>query len=239
MGLALSVVVPCFNEEENLPLLVERLEATLSDNGIDGEIVLVDDASRDGTREVIRREVARRPNVVGCYHDANRGIVGGWRTGLSASRGDYVVAIDADLQYQPEDVARLYAEARASGADLVQGWRRFSKENHVLRYALSVGLSGLLNVLFLMRLKDIKSGFILYRRAAFADILEYRGDYRMFQHFVTIAAHAKGYVIRQIPVTFERRHAGESFITQPARFALCVLREIPIAFLEYRVRGGK
>jgi phenylacetate-CoA ligase len=239
MDLALSVVVPCFNEEENLPLLVERLETTLTEHGIEGEIILVDDASRDGTRESIRREAARRANVVGCYHDVNQGIVGGWRTGLSVARGEYVVTIDADLQYQPEDVARLYAEARASGADLVQGWRRFSKENHFVRYALSVGLSGMLNVLFLMRLKDIKSGFILYRKEAFADILEYRGQYRMFQHFVTIAAHAKGYRIRQIPVTFERRHAGESFITQPARFAARVLREIPTAFLEYRVRGGK
>jgi phenylacetate-CoA ligase len=80
---------------------------------------------------------------------------------------------------------------------------------------------------------------VLYRRAVFADVLDHRGRYRMFQHFITIAAHAKGYSIRQVPVTFDRRHAGESFITRPLLFSLRVLREIPIAFAEYRLRGGR
>ena len=238
MDLDLSVIVPCFNEEENLAPLVRRLDAAARQEGIETEIILVDDASRDGTRREIEREAAARPNVVGRYHEANRGIVGGWRTGLDAARGKYVATIDADLQYLPEDVPRLYEEARRSDGDLVQGYRRFTKENHFIRHFLSVGLSLFLNLLFGMRLKDIKSGFVLYRREVFADILDYRRNYDYFQHFITIAAHAKGYRIRQVPVTFERRLAGESFITRPVIFSLRVLKEIPQAFSDYRLKRG-
>jgi hypothetical protein len=136
-------------------------------------------------------------------------------------------------------VPRLYAETRTGNWDLVQGWRRFSEDNQPIRYALSVGLSLFLNAVFFMRLKDIKSGFILYKREVFADVLNHRGRYGMFQHFVTIAAQAKGYRITQIPVTFERRMAGESFITQPLRFSMRVFKEIPAAFVEYKIRKGR
>ena len=230
----LSVIVPCFNEEGNIPLLLERTQKTLSEAGINGEIILVDDASSDRTAELIRAAEAERPNVRGCFHKVNQGIVGGWRTGLAASSGKYVVTIDADLQYQPEDIAVLFKAMDPALCDLVQGWRRFSSENHRIRYILSVGLSGMLNVLFGMRLKDIKSGFVLYKKEVFEDILTYKKDYLVFQHFITIAADAKGYRVRQVPVKFERRYAGESFITRPIRFSLKVLQDLPKALAEYR-----
>jgi len=229
-----SVIVPCFNEEDNIALLVDRTNQAFSKHDINGEIVLVDDGSTDRTRQKIQEAIEANNNVKGVFHEINRGIVEGWRSGLEASEGAYVVTIDADLQYQPEDVPRLYKEVENSDWDLVQGWRRFSKENHVIRHILSVGLSIMLNLLFGMWLKDIKSGFILYKREVFRDIMNYKRDYLVFQHFITIAAHAKGYRITQIPVTFERRHAGESFITRPLSFSIKVLRDIPKALAEYR-----
>lgn len=238
MGLELSVIVPCFNEEENLPLLTQRMVDALAGDQIDAEIILVDDASRDQTKKIIKEQEKKYKNVVGVYHEVNKGIVGGWRSGLEAAKGKFVVTIDADLQYLPEDVPRLYAEAKTDRWDLVQGWRQFSRDNHFIRFFLSVALSGFLNLLFGMWLKDIKSGFILYRKEVFIDIMDYKRDYQMFQHFVTIAANAKGYRINQIPVAFERRNAGESFITQPFWFSVRVLKEIPAALAEYRFGRG-
>src|SRR3989442_15328413 len=105
MAPELSVLVPCFNEEGNLPELVERTERVFERRGIAGEVVLVDDGSRDGTAAQIEALAARFANVVGVHHPTNRGIPAGWRSGLEASRGRYVCTIDADLQYQPEAIA--------------------------------------------------------------------------------------------------------------------------------------
>ncbi|RME03317.1 MAG: glycosyltransferase family 2 protein [Deltaproteobacteria bacterium] len=246
----LSIIVPCYDEEENITPLLERIEAALADFEGEGhayEIILVDDGSTDRTGERIEAAAATDSHVVACHHERNRGIVAGWRTGLSVARGRFVLTTDADLQYRPEDIPTLYRTAIETGADLVQGWRREHREGSRLRIVLSLGLSHLLNLLFGMRLKDIKSGFILYRRPCFEKILAYRGNYRHFQHFITIAAHAHGFSIRQIPIVFEKRHAGASFIQAPLRFSLEALHDIPIALWEYRfqrrrlegTRGGE
>ncbi len=235
-GAMLSVVVPCFNEEKNLPVLVNRINQALGSAGIAGEIVLVNDGSRDGTGAVIDQLSRQFQNVRGVHHPVNRGIVEGWRSGLGASRGDLVLTTDADLQYAPEDVPALYREMIAGDWDLVQGWRRDREEPDRIRDFLSVGLSRILQWIFSMDLQDVKSGFICYKKDVFRDILDYRQEYFSFQSLVTVAAHFKGYRIRQVPITFFRRHAGESFIKRPLIFSLRAATDLPKAFYEYRIR---
>src|SRR5262245_15570748 len=105
----LSVVVPCFNEEHNVRELVRRVLETFREGGVRGGLVLVDAGSPDATRSVIAEVEAAHAGVVrGVLHPANRGIAEAWRSGLQASRGRYVAIIDADLQYRPEDLLRLY-----------------------------------------------------------------------------------------------------------------------------------
>lgn len=233
----LTVIVPCYNEEGNLDLIVERILQTFAQNAIDGEIILVDDKSTDRTSEKIEELAARHGNVLGRYHLANRGIVEGWKTGLEAARGDYIVTIDADLQYLPEDIAKLVVAALDEpGYDLVQGWRARHESNHPYRDSLSRALSSFLNILFRLGLKDVKSGFILYRREAFKDILDYKGKYFAFQHLITVAARAKGYKVHQVPVLFRDRRAGESFIKSPLKFSLKALADIPKALVEFKFR---
>ena len=175
-------------------------------------------------------------NVRSVHHPVNRGIVEGWRSGLTASRGDFVLTTDADLQYAPEDIPPLYREMVAGGWDLVQGWRRDREEPNWLRDTLSVGLSRILQWIFSMDLHDVKSGFICYRREVFRDILDYKQKYFSFQSLITVAAHFKGYRIHQVPITFFRRHAGESFIQRPLIFSLRAAWDLPKAFYEYRIR---
>jgi glycosyltransferase involved in cell wall biosynthesis len=166
----------------------------------------------------------------------NRGIVEGWRSGLAASKGDLVLTTDADLQYAPEDIPPLYREMVSGDWDLVQGWRKDREEPNYLRDVLSVGLSRILQWIFSMNLQDVKSGFICYKRQVFADILDYEQKYFSFQSLITVAAHFKGYRIRQVPITFFRRHAGESFIKRPVIFSLKAATDLPKAFYEYRIR---
>ncbi|MEZ4340716.1 MAG: glycosyltransferase family 2 protein, partial [Sandaracinaceae bacterium] len=105
----LSVIVPCFNEALNLPELARRTLAVFERGEIAGELVLVDDSSRDETADVIRGLEAAHPGVVvGVFHEVNRGIAHAWRSGLAASSGRCAAIMDADLQYQPEDLLRLH-----------------------------------------------------------------------------------------------------------------------------------
>jgi phenylacetate-CoA ligase len=236
----LSVIVPCYNEEGNLPELVERTERVFERRQIPGELVLVNDGSRDGTAAQIDRLAARHPCVIGVHHPTNLGIPAGWRSGFERSRGRYVCTIDADLQYQPEAIALLYREMCFSRADLVQGWRSTLEREHDHRYYWSRGLDYLLKLAFAMPEYDVKSGFVLYRREVFEDILREAGRFHYFQHMITVVAKAKGYTIRQVETLFAERHAGASFIGGfPVKMMSRTLVDIGRAFVAYRLREPK
>ena len=235
----LSIIVPCFNEQENLPVLVERLNDALAQNQLAAQIILVDDCSRDRTREVIRGLAAKHALITGVFHDVNRGIFGGWVSGVQTAIAPAVAIMDADLQYAPEDVPKLYRIWQREKPDVVQGWRIAHNFKATYRYVLSLGFSFFLNRLFGTNLRDIKSGFLCCSKEVFADILETRHRYVFPQHFIVVNAVAKGYSVRQEPVLFWNREAGESFITSPLRFSLRSLQDLPHAFMEFRVNRRK
>ena len=119
-SIELSVVVPCFNEEGNLDVLVDRMRRVFATHAIAAELILVNDGSRDGTGPAIDALAARHPGeIVAVHHRTNRGITAGWRSGLENARGRWVCTIDADLQYRPEDIASLFAIAREGTVDLI------------------------------------------------------------------------------------------------------------------------
>lgn len=157
----LSVIVPCYNEESNIKELVSIVAGLFNKNTIIGEIILINDGSDDGTYMEIEKISRQFKNVVGISHTENLGITEAWNSGLKSSQGKYVVTIDADLQYDPEDIIRLYQEIKSDKYDLVQGWRKEYKDNNLLRKILSRSLSYLLNILFFARMSDIKSGLLL------------------------------------------------------------------------------
>ncbi len=231
----LSIIVPCYNEEANLIELVRRTRAALDRDGLAAEILLVDDGSRDRTRAVIESLQAESPVVRGLYHDENRGIVGGWRTGLAAALAPYVLTTDADLQYAPEDLPRLFRRLRAGDADVVQGARTGRPLRDAYRRALSATFSFLLNRLCGTGLHDVKSGFLCARREVFRDMVQTRYRYRYPQHFIVVNAVSKGFRVRQEPVVFFERHAGRSFMRSPFWFGLRALADLPWAFWEFRI----
>lgn len=233
----LSVIVPCYNEEGNLPELVERTERVFEQRRIRGELVLVNDGSRDRTGAQIEALAGRHACIVGVHHPTNRGIPAGWRSGFERSRGRYLCTIDADLQYQPEAIALLHREMRFSRADLVQGWRSTLERQHDHRYYLSRGLDYLLKLAFAMPEHDVKSGFVLYRREVFEDLLREAHRFHYFQHMITVVAKAKGYSIRQVETLFAERHAGQSFIGGfPVTMMSRTIVDIGAALVAYRLR---
>jgi phenylacetate-CoA ligase len=237
MSLELSVVVPCFNEVFNVEELTRRVLAVFEAGGFPGELILVDDGSSDGTREAIEAlELGYPGRVVGRFHTKNAGIAHAWRTGVGAARGRLVAIIDADLQYQPEDILRLRRELIEHSVDVVQGWRSSVGRERGTRYHLSRGLNTMLNATFGMSLKDNKSGFVVCAKEVFDDLLTYRGSYFYWQSFIMVAAHAKGYSYKEVETLFENRRQGKSFLDKSAYRAVArSFIDIPKAAWEYRI----
>lgn len=233
----LSVIVPCLNEELNLPELTTRVLRTFEVGGFPGELVLVDDGSTDGTARVIRELMGSHPGVVtGVFHPKNRGMAAGWKSGAHAARGRLCAIIDADLQYQPEDLLRLRRALYEHSVDIAQGWRSAVGRERGYRYTLSRGLNSLLNGVFSMALQDNKSGFVVCAREVLEDLLTYRGSYFYWQSFLMVAAHAKGYSYKEVETIFENRRQGTSFLDNAAVKATAKsLVDLGRAAVEYRL----
>ncbi len=235
-SIELSVIIPCLNEEDNLWELTRRILKVFRLKKIAGEIVFIDDGSTDNTLEVLKKIKQKCQEIAIIQNEKNLGIASSWKMGLRKSQGKYVCLIDADLQYQPEDIYRLYREIKWTAADLVQGSRSHIGRQDKLRFFLSISLNFLLNSLFGMNLKDNKSGFIICRKEVLVDILEtnWRFKYEYFQTYITIAAKTKGYSIREIDVLFEKRMAGESFMEKTLfKVVALVLLDTAKAFIEF------
>ncbi|MBM4317462.1 MAG: glycosyltransferase [Deltaproteobacteria bacterium] len=236
MKYELTVVVPCYNESGNINELVQRLLKVFEKKQIVGQIVFVNDGSKDKTGEIIDDLARNWSTIIALHHSKNRGIEGAWKTGVDRAEGSYVCLIDADLQNLPEDVARLYREIKFTHADLVQGFRSSVGRIQDSRYILSKGLNFLLNFCFGMRQRDNKSGFLIALKETVQDILSHRLNYNCYQTFIAVAAHSKGYRIREIETLFESRLLGKSFIpTFPVRLIAHCLWDIAKGLWEFRL----
>lgn len=226
----LSVIAPCFNEELNVDPLCARMLAVFDEMPIPAELVLIDDGSKDQTWDRITAAARKHPRVRGVRHDENKGIVGGWISGISSTEAPLVCLIDSDLQNRPEDIPRLYEAYVATHPDMVQAVRHPKVNKN--RIAFSKGLNALLNATFGMRLRDNKSGFIVTTRAHLADILRDADGYRYFQSFIGVAAGARGLRIVEVDTDFDARSAGESFLSN---FPVQVSTRICVELLRYRL----
>lgn len=119
----LSIIIPVFNEKSTIEKILDILEKT-DLGGVSKEIIVVDDGSRDGMREILKKYESRHKIV---YHEINQGKGAAVRTGLQRITGDYVVIQDADLEYNPSDFKRMLEYAAANNAEVVYGSRRLGK----------------------------------------------------------------------------------------------------------------
>ena len=126
----LSVVIPVYNEANTIAEIVGRVQAS----PIDKEIIIVDDFSTDGTRDELARLETANENLSVFYHQANRGKGRALRTGFASARGDYVIVQDADLEYDPEDYAKLLNPLEQGKADAVFGSRFSTTQEHRVLY---------------------------------------------------------------------------------------------------------
>ncbi len=222
---SLSIVIPVFNEEATLAEVVERCAALLPDLARQGELWIVDDGSTDQSRAIAQELAPRLPGVGLLRHEANRGFGAAQRTGIEASRGEFVVVVPSDGQFPPEDL-RVLARA-AIDVDLVVGYRQNrgdgwyrSLKTRVFGWVMRRG--------FGVPLRDV-NWVKLYRRTAWQRLAP-RMEGMGLDAEVVVKALNLGLRVVEVPVGYLPRRGGVAKGDQPSR-VLGTLAEL------WRLRG--
>jgi glycosyltransferase involved in cell wall biosynthesis len=199
-----SVIVPVFNEEENIPLLHKELQTALNALDIPFEIVFVDDGSSDASFERLLTVAGADPHVRIVRLRRNFGQTAALQAGIEHSRGDTLVFMDGDLQNDPADIGRLLAKLD-EGYDLVSGWREHRKDSRS-RVITSRVANALISRVVGVPLKDYGCTLKAYRREVLQDVKLYGEMHR----FIPAYASAAGASVTEISVTHHPRRFGRS-----------------------------
>lgn len=203
-----SILIPVYNEEKTIPLLLKKiLQQDLG--AIEKEIIVIDDGSTDKTCQQL---ISFSEHITLLHHNKNGGKGAALKTGFAQATGDIILVQDADLEYHPEDYTRLLAPFSETETDIVVGIR--SRQKVPLRYFLSPYLYGgkLINVCFNLlspvRIRDIHAGYKLARKEVWMN-LNLSKDGFDFCHEFLGKAIAQRAVIRQIPINYTPRKRSE------------------------------
>lgn len=201
----LSVVVPVFNEEDNVPILCERLHAALSRLGRSYEVVLVDDGSSDNSWQQLLEARKKYPFFKLVRFRRNFGQTAAMSAGFAEAQGDIIVTLDADLQNDPNDIPKLL-EVTDRGADVVSGWRRHRKDPFLSRLLPSRIANALISKITGVHLHDYGCTLKAYRKEVIKNLRLYGEMHR----FIPALASWVGANIAEVEVTHWPRQRGKS-----------------------------
>lgn len=204
----LTIIVPVYNEHDTVANLLERVLSL----DIDKEVIVVDDGSTDGTREVLTQCECESITVIN--HTENRGKGAAVRAGLEHATGEYVIIQDADLEYDPGEIAKLIAPLERGECDAVYG-NRFPLATrvemhgvHTLIYLANLFLSRFLSLLFTRTVHDIETCYKIMR-TDIAKSLGLRADRFDIEPEITAKLLKRGYNIKEVPISYHHRHYSE------------------------------
>jgi len=206
---ALSVIAPIYNEEENIPQFHTELEGVLTSLGQPYEIIYVNDGSRDRSSDLLAEIAARAPETVRVIEfRRNFGQTAALAAGMDYARGEVVILTDADLQNDPADIPLLLSKI-AEGYDVVSGWRRNRKDKFLTRRLPSIMANGLISWVTGVHLHDYGCTLKAYRREIASEIRLYGEMHR----FIPVYAAAAGAKIAEVVVNHRPRLHGASKYT--------------------------
>lgn len=201
----LSVVFPVYNEEENIPILLDEIARALDGQPWTYELVAVDDGSRDGSLGVLRAAKAKYPTLRIITFEKNAGQTAALDAAWRAARGKFVVSLDADLQNDPADIPRMMRQLEQSGADMVIGVRVNRRDTWARKAQSRIG-NGVRNWITRDQITDTGCSLKLARREAIERVRLYTGMHR----FLPTLVRMQGYRVIEMPVNHRPRQFGVS-----------------------------
>jgi glycosyltransferase involved in cell wall biosynthesis len=202
-----SIVIPVFNEKDNISSLVSQIELELSDSGLSYELILVDDGSDDGTDRLMESLSAAHELLRCVYLIRNYGQSTALQAGFDAALGKYIVTLDGDLQNDPSDIPKLIdILERDASVDCVSGWRRRRQDASLSRKIPSRIANALISIVTKVRLHDYGCALKAYR----AEIIQNLRLYGELHRFIPALASEVGARIIEVPVNHRARTAGVS-----------------------------
>ena len=205
MKIDISVLLPIHNELENLSPLVDEINAALKPTGKSYEIIMVDDASRDGSRDEIKRLAKRHPEVKALFFRANRGQTAAFDAGFRSASGSIIVTMDADRQNDPADIPQML-KLIDEGCDFVSGWRRNRKDGMFLRKIPSWIANWMIRRVTKTKIHDLGCSLKVYRKEI-TDELRLYGE---MHRFIGPLCEMIGAKIGEVEVHHRPRVAGVS-----------------------------
>src|ERR1043165_2360707 len=189
----LSLVIPAYNEQENIPTLLTRVEAALKTIGKAFEVVIIDDGSTDSTPRLLADAMKQYPWLRVVRMAKNGGQSAAFEAGFKAARGQIIATIDADLQNDPEEIPRLLP--MLDGYDMITGWRKDRHDTGFRRMQTKIA-NHVRNWLSDETIQDSASSLKLYKRHCVDGLKLYNGMHRFFPTLVKM----RGYTVLETPV---------------------------------------
>ena len=202
-NIQISIVVPVYNEEENLPVLIAKIVEVFKEIGLPYEMIFVDDGSSDGSLKVLKETASRYPLLRIIKLKQNRGLSTALLAGMREARGEKIVTLDADLQNDPGDIPRLLGYL--DQYDMATGWRQ-KREDPWLKKISSNVANAIRNRLSGGEIKDSACTLRAFKRECVQNIPVFNGMHR----FLSTLVKMEGYRIIEVPVIHHPRKFGKS-----------------------------
>ncbi len=204
---SISIVIPIYNEERNIPILYEKLKSVLNRIPLKHEIVFVDDGSTDGSRKLLEEIAGKDESVKVVEFSRNFGQTPAMMAGMDISKGDVIITMDGDLQNDPEDIPRLL-EKIEEGYDVVSGWRKDRKDATLSRKIPSRIANWLIGKLTGVKIHDYGCTLKAYRASILKNVRLYGEMHRFIPAIVSMVTATDRIV--EIPVKHHPRLYGKS-----------------------------
>ena len=204
----LSIVIPAYNEAESLPVLLAQLQDVVNTHGYRAEIIVINDGSTDGTAEVLDALLATQTYLFTfrvIHFRRNQGKAEALMTGFTATIGDIVITMDADLQDDPGEIPKLIAAINNKNYDVVSGWK-YPRKDPLEKRAFSFVFNRVTAFSTGVKLHDMNCGFKAYRAEVVKELHLYGDQHR----YIPILAHQAGYKIGEVKVRHHPRRFGVS-----------------------------
>ena len=200
-----SIVIPIYNEEPNLPELFEKIDEVIANDRFAWEVVMINDGSKDASGRLIRQKADADSRYRAVQFRRNFGQTAAMQAGFDYATGEVVVPLDADLQNDPGDIPMLL-EKLDEGYDVVSGWRKHRRDKRIRRVLLSRVANAIISRLSGVKLHDYGCSLKAYRRSVMKEVRLYGEMHR----FIPIYAAWQGGTVTELPVKHFPRTRGQS-----------------------------